>query len=187
MSKRDKILAAALPLFAERGFHSTPTSAISKAAGVSAGILYHYFDSKEELIYSLYRETKLDFLKTISNGLGKVQNLEGEMRLIWSNGWNYGIDHPNKFRFIQQFHHSPFSQKIKDDGEVQSLAEGLMNLVREGIATGTLKDIHIELHMVNTNFLIVSLVELITQNPELKTDKTFIEQAWECYWDCIHK
>ena len=35
-------------------------------------------------------------------------------------------------------------------------------------------------------YLILGLVELIWQKPELRNDNAFIEQAWECFWDC-HK
>jgi len=54
--KRGAILDAALHLIAERGFHNTPVSKIAEVSGVSAGIIYHYFDSKDELIQELYRE-----------------------------------------------------------------------------------------------------------------------------------
>lgn len=47
---KNKILDAALKLFAERGFHNTSISQITKEAGVSKGLLYNYFQKKEELI-----------------------------------------------------------------------------------------------------------------------------------------
>ena len=42
MDKKKQLLETATKLFVERGFHATPTSAITKEAGVSAGILFHY-------------------------------------------------------------------------------------------------------------------------------------------------
>lgn len=50
---QEKIEAAALRLFAEKGFHNTSISAIAKAAGISKGLLYNYYDSKEDLLKSL--------------------------------------------------------------------------------------------------------------------------------------
>jgi AcrR family transcriptional regulator len=50
---QQKIEAAALQLFAEKGFHNTSISAIAKAAGISKGLLYNYYDSKEDLLDSL--------------------------------------------------------------------------------------------------------------------------------------
>ena len=52
--KRKAILEAALCLFAERGVAGTPTSAISKKAGVAEGTLFTYFKTKDELVNELY-------------------------------------------------------------------------------------------------------------------------------------
>jgi AcrR family transcriptional regulator len=48
--KRTLILQAALKLFADEGFHSTSISRIAKSAGISKGLMYNYFKSKEELL-----------------------------------------------------------------------------------------------------------------------------------------
>src|SRR5215469_13259895 len=43
------ILAAALKLFAEKGFYNTTTKAISRKAGIAEGTLFNYFETKEDL------------------------------------------------------------------------------------------------------------------------------------------
>ena len=48
--KKKIILDTSLELFAEKGIHSTSISMIAKKAGISKGLLYNYFDSKEELL-----------------------------------------------------------------------------------------------------------------------------------------
>jgi AcrR family transcriptional regulator len=48
--RRLELLDAALLEFAERGFDRTTVSAIARRAGVSQGLVYHYFDRKEELL-----------------------------------------------------------------------------------------------------------------------------------------
>ncbi|MEU8797671.1 TetR/AcrR family transcriptional regulator [Spirillospora sp. NPDC048819] len=49
-----RILDAALTLFAERGFDGTSVQGIVEAAEVTKGALYHYFDSKDDLLYEIY-------------------------------------------------------------------------------------------------------------------------------------
>ncbi|WP_233617880.1 TetR/AcrR family transcriptional regulator [Actinomadura sp. WAC 06369] len=49
-----RILAAALRLFAEHGFDGTSVQGIVEAAAVTKGALYHYFDSKDDLLYEIY-------------------------------------------------------------------------------------------------------------------------------------
>ena len=51
----ERILAAAVTLFAERGFDVTAVQQIVDRAEVTKGALYHYFDSKDELLYEIYR------------------------------------------------------------------------------------------------------------------------------------
>ena len=47
---KEKILFAALELFATHGYHPTSISQIAQKAGVSKGLMYNYFASKEELL-----------------------------------------------------------------------------------------------------------------------------------------
>jgi Transcriptional regulator len=48
-SKEEAILTAAIDEFAEKGFDQASTNHIAKRAGVSKGLIFHYYDSKEKL------------------------------------------------------------------------------------------------------------------------------------------
>ncbi|MCK4629937.1 MAG: TetR/AcrR family transcriptional regulator [Bacteroidales bacterium] len=52
-SKRKLIMESALKLFASHGFFDTSVNMISKDAGISKGLMYNYFKSKEELLRSV--------------------------------------------------------------------------------------------------------------------------------------
>ena len=49
-TRAHEILEAALRVFAARGYRATPLDAVAEAAGVTKGTLYHYFDSKRDLL-----------------------------------------------------------------------------------------------------------------------------------------
>ena len=49
---REKILATALRLYMERGYHAATVDEIAKTAGLSTGIAYRYFRNKKELLLS---------------------------------------------------------------------------------------------------------------------------------------
>lgn len=51
--KRDLIINTALRLFANNGYYSTPISKIAKDADISKGLIYNYFESKEDLLISI--------------------------------------------------------------------------------------------------------------------------------------
>ncbi|XJZ27208.1 TetR/AcrR family transcriptional regulator [Bacillota bacterium Lsc_1132] len=51
--KQQRVLEAAISLFAEKGYASTSTSEIAKAAGVAEGTIFRHFGSKENLLLSV--------------------------------------------------------------------------------------------------------------------------------------
>lgn len=53
-ARRQHIIDAAAGLFAARGFEGTTTAEICKAAGMSAGNVFHYFSSKREIFYAIF-------------------------------------------------------------------------------------------------------------------------------------
>ncbi|MAX82240.1 MAG: hypothetical protein CL843_18940 [Crocinitomicaceae bacterium] len=61
---RQNILFTALQAFGEKGYANTTVSYIAKEAGISKGLIYHYFESKEEILKSLFH-----FLVEMSKGI----------------------------------------------------------------------------------------------------------------------
>lgn len=51
--RKNQIIQATLDLFVERGYYGTKTSQISKRVGISEGLLFHYFPTKERLLEEL--------------------------------------------------------------------------------------------------------------------------------------
>jgi AcrR family transcriptional regulator len=54
VDKRRLILDAAITVFARQGFHHCRVSDVADEAGVAYGLVYHYFDSKEEILNELF-------------------------------------------------------------------------------------------------------------------------------------
>jgi TetR/AcrR family fatty acid metabolism transcriptional regulator len=54
--KRDRILRAAIRVFAKNGFYATRVSEIAKAAGVADGTIYLYFKNKDDLLITIFEE-----------------------------------------------------------------------------------------------------------------------------------
>ncbi|HSR41460.1 MAG TPA: TetR/AcrR family transcriptional regulator [Longimicrobiales bacterium] len=62
---RRRIVAGSLEVFAERGFPGASMREIAERAGVSKGLAYHYFESKEELLVTALR-SRLDALLEVT-------------------------------------------------------------------------------------------------------------------------
>ncbi|HVS84565.1 MAG TPA: TetR family transcriptional regulator [Gaiellaceae bacterium] len=54
--KRRQILDAAVRVFAQKGFHTSRVGDIAEEAGVAHGLLYHYFESKDQLLETVFHE-----------------------------------------------------------------------------------------------------------------------------------
>jgi AcrR family transcriptional regulator len=76
IASRDNILLAARKCFAQRGFFETSMTDIEKAADTSRGVLYHHFDSKDQMI-----------LEIIAENLGNFANkIEADLEIIRTTG-----------------------------------------------------------------------------------------------------
>jgi AcrR family transcriptional regulator len=73
-STRAALLAAARPLFAERGYAGVGTEEIVRAAGVTRGALYHHFADKRELFEAVYRQVESELAERIAS-----EALSGEL------------------------------------------------------------------------------------------------------------
>ena len=76
--KRERILRAAVKVFARSGFFAARVSEVAKAAGVADGTIYLYFKSKDELLVSLFEDRVEKLRRVIELQLGL---LEGERDL----------------------------------------------------------------------------------------------------------
>ena len=65
--KRRLLLAAAVRVFARKGYHASRVGDIAEEAGVAYGLLYHYFPSKEDLLLTVFRETWRALITTIKS------------------------------------------------------------------------------------------------------------------------
>jgi len=113
--KRKDLLAAALRLFVQYGFHGTPTSKIAKEAGVANGTLFHYYPTKEDLIISLYIDVKRrmgDYLEVKVSG---VKDSKERFRIQFTEIILWSMDNKDEFYFVQQFHSSPFAVLLSPD------------------------------------------------------------------------
>jgi len=64
-ARRQQILQGAAQIFAEKGFHKATTKQIAKAAGVSEGTIYNYFNNKRDLLFALLKTVAMRPVKEI--------------------------------------------------------------------------------------------------------------------------
>lgn len=136
--KREAITTAALELFVERGFFGTAVPEIAERAGVGAGTIYRYFESKEALVNAIYREQKLLFGQVALDNFPSAAPMREQFRLLWARMARFAIEHPSSFVFLELHHHAPYL-----DGESraveQRMTELFSHVVTSAQARGELK------------------------------------------------
>jgi TetR/AcrR family transcriptional regulator, fatty acid metabolism regulator protein len=80
--KRERILSAAVRVFARSGFHATRVSEVAKAAGVADGTIYLYFRSKDELLVSLFEDRVERLLAYMERELPKHPDASARLRAV---------------------------------------------------------------------------------------------------------
>ncbi|KUP97999.1 TetR/AcrR family transcriptional regulator [Thermobifida cellulosilytica] len=71
----DRLLAEATRLFAQRGFDRVSVQELVEAAGVTKGAMYHYFTSKDDLLFAVYQRVlklQMSRLRQVVEGGGDV-------------------------------------------------------------------------------------------------------------------
>jgi TetR/AcrR family fatty acid metabolism transcriptional regulator len=82
--KRRLILDAAVRVFARQGFHACRVSDIADEAGVAYGLVYHYFDSKDEILDTLFLERWNVMLELIRRVDGEQMPVRDKLEAIAS-------------------------------------------------------------------------------------------------------
>ncbi len=80
-SKRERILRAAIDVFAKSGYFNAKVSEIAKAAGVADGTIYLYFDGKEDVLVTIFREHTRHYLQTLERDLSQARRADERMRI----------------------------------------------------------------------------------------------------------
>jgi AcrR family transcriptional regulator len=184
--KREAILKTALVLFTKRGFFGTPTSLISKEAGVATGTLFFYFRTKEELIDALYRRVKEEAAEAMCKGLGKEKTAKAKLFRLGRNAVAWGTAHPDRMKFMEQFAHSPFvSTSAQEEGMSRFLF--LKDLIRDGIRDGSVRDYDPDLLLFMMASAFSGLIARVAAAGDEAEAEEIIRQGLEFVWDGLKR
>jgi TetR/AcrR family transcriptional regulator, repressor of fatR-cypB operon len=183
VDKREAIVIAALELFVERGFFGTAVPEIADRAGVGAGTIYRYFDSKEALVNAIYRQEKLHFAQVVLDGFPAAANTRELFRTLWMRMAKFATEHTDAFIFLELHHHARYL-----DAESRAVENRMLELftgvVTKAQASGELKagSPRLLMGLVMGGFVgvIRSCVEV-----DQALDQADWKLAEQCLWEAI--
>jgi AcrR family transcriptional regulator len=186
--KREAILAAALELIAEHGFHGAPMAMIAEKAGVAAGTIYLYFENKDVLITELFRELEGKIVAALSEGYAERKSIRERFIYLCMKLLRYFVAHPLHFRFMEQYYNSPYGTSLRRDkilGKSNS-RDVFMELFEKGIAKRVLKDLPFYVIASLTFSPLVALARDHTLGL-IKLNNSIIRKSIEACWDGIKR
>src|ERR1700730_15628064 len=80
--KRERILDAAVKIFAEKGFYNAKVSEIARVANVADGTIYLYFKSKDDLLISIFEDRMKLVNEQIHAALARGRNPVEKLREV---------------------------------------------------------------------------------------------------------
>lgn len=184
--KRRAILDAALDLFAERGFHGTAVPLVAERAGVGAGTLYRYFESKEALVNELYREWKMSLAAALLADFPIGAPTRTQFAECYRRLCEFAIKHPKAFNFLELHHHAPYldAQSRLCDEQVLGPIRAFAEQAREAEA---LKELPPELLMAIVYGSVVGMVRAAEAGHLPMPLQEALRQAEPCVWEAIRR
>lgn len=138
---RERLLAAALQLFARRGYASTSVREIVEAAGVSKPVLYYYFRNKEGIYLALMESSYATFSERLGLLMGTTGPVRERLESLCLGIFDAFVEHIEVVRLIYAIYFGP-PQGTPEFGHDQAfvwMLESVGKLVEEGIERGEIR------------------------------------------------
>ena len=137
---KERLLHVATRLFARHGFESTSVQDIVDAAGVTKGAMYHYYGSKDDLLYEVYHQLltmQTSHLDEIVAGPGTA---EERLRAAAADVVQTSLDNlDDMIVFFRSLHMLPEDKQTQIRAERRAYHAKFKALVDEGVAAGTFR------------------------------------------------
>jgi len=139
-NKRERILRAATDVFASVGYFNAKVSEVAKAAGVADGTIYLYFQSKEELLVTIFREHASRYLVSLQAEMEHLPTAEARIRsAIRHHLETLGADRALAVVSQVELRHTLKFMSLFSHSEVADYLNLLRGLVEQGQAEGSFR------------------------------------------------
>src|SRR5690625_480265 len=187
--KEEQIFQSALSIILDKGFHGTPMSQIAKASQVSIGTIYHYFESKDDLILQLFSYSKNKVSAFITDSVFDdpitKENYEEKFMIFWRRFISFYLKHPSIFSFLEQFYASPYYEMYQKKYCASNYSEDTINrFLNEGLSLNAIRKM--SSHILYT-FCLGSVIFLIRNSiyGQKKHTENQINQLIQTIWNGV--
>ena len=177
LTRRDQILEAMLDIVVERGLHDAPMSAVIERSGASAGIIYHYFRSKEDILQALYERVRTLKRSSLMQGYTLGMEPRDAAIMVFKNIYRFYREHRRELRFWEQYEATGMPVLAEKRLPLSAEAEEFQRVFRGKSEGGVLLDLAAEVLAEMT----LGLVSRLARMEKKLSDATLqlvAEQMW---------
>jgi AcrR family transcriptional regulator len=156
--RKRQITRAAYEIIAEKGYNNFTMMDIAKRAGVSSGLIHHYFKDKENMLVTLLREMQQNIRLSVEQSIDSVADPRKKLEIFMEQA--FGLVENEKeyiyvtFDFLTQIKFNERMQRILSK-LYRGYRETIVMILRQGKAQGIFNDV--DEHYVATIFVSVLL------------------------------
>lgn len=181
--KREKIGAAMQQLVVEYGYNGASMSLLAKGAGVSTGIIYHYFTSKDAIIESVFTECKQRMGAALTRASGPGKHYKEQFCMYWQGLFHFFTKHAKDFRFIEYCDNSPYiSVELRKKNRIYF--KPVIDFMEDGITLGIIRDLNREF-LLTFIYAGVAAAARLSLAGTVDFDEGLLVQATETSWKAI--
>ncbi|NDV21034.1 TetR family transcriptional regulator [Pseudodesulfovibrio sp. JC047] len=147
MGKKERILCAAQEIFARCGYAGTTMKMVAEQAGVASGLVFHYFESKENLFMAAGSELIDTMMGVLSEKIESCKTGHDALGTFIEAYLDFTLDNEKTFPTVIRC--SPFSDDNPDldrnkiGAKFKELTDLIEEILRRGVADGSMKDVPI--------------------------------------------
>jgi AcrR family transcriptional regulator len=152
--RKRQITRAAYEIIAEKGYNNFTMMDIAKRAGVSSGLIHHYFKDKENMLVTLLREMQQNIRQSLEQSIGLAADPREKLEIFMDQA--FGLVENEKeyiyvtFDFLTQIKFNERMQRILSK-LYRGYRETIVMILREGKARGIFNEV--DEHYVATMFV----------------------------------
>ena len=182
--KRERLLQAALRLFAANGIQNTSTAEIAAEAKVASGTLFLYFPTKQHLVNELVILVSKQEAEHINSLLNPSMTVRDTFFTIWDGSIRWLLDHMEVFQYSQQVRHSGLVSEAAtlESGKYFSF---YYETIQRGLQEGSIKTYPIDLIGGFLYQDIVAVMNHIRMQPDQNAITETIRKGFDLFWDGI--
>ncbi len=185
MDKQEKILTTALKLFVQNGFHGTPTSKIAKEAGVANGTLFHYYQTKEDLIVSLYLYVKSKMGGYIEQHLLPETSTKEHFKQQFQLVMEWSMQNKDEFYYTQLFTTSPYAALLSPE-QIRKELKKSCDQIQDAIDNGVFKERDVDyIHTIMASHVFGLYSYLMKRKLKSTEQKNIIDDSFDMLWGML--